>query len=713
LLAGFCLEERASAEHRASVEALFPDTQTARELSFVGRLLGPASRDWEGARSFQIRGRPERDPSNASATYVIRLRIRMPTKAAPTSLDELATGDLIRVWCRLRRSRFRGVHALGSVKSVRLVEVLERTDRNGPIDAIRRTAAARLRVMLGEDRAAGALAAAMLLGDRAGLDPEQRRMLRDAGLLHLVAISGLHVGLLAFALHWGLGRLRLNRWTRLLVILCLLVGFTEGVGARSSVVRAAVGCAALLFGRCLGREGEPLNGLALIAAVLVAYRPAYLHDPGFQLTFLATAGILAFAAPLARALPLGGPLAGSLAVSLSAYLVTAPAVAFHFRWLAPVGLISNVLALPLCAGVLLSGYAALLLFGLPVVGELSAWIASRAVHALLEVGTLAAGWDRGAFCVASPSPLLIGGYYLLLAVTAIAGRPAALGGSRAAARGLLSLALAWFHLGAAPTGGGGRLEAAVIDVGQGLAVTLQGPRGTTVLVDAGGSADRRFDPGERIVVPYLVDTAGPRLAALIVTHDHVDHIGGAFAVLRELEVGELWLAPGIRHSPRMTALAELAQDRGTAVAVARAGVVLDLDGIPLRILAPAGGSAAHGNDRSVVVLAGRAPSRLLVPGDLEDPGEQALLASGLALRAEALVLAHHGSRHGSSLRFLRRVGPDWALVSAGRENPFGHPHPEVVERLEFLDVPLLRTDELGSIRLRSVGHGWQPIGSEP
>ena len=182
-------------------------------------------------------------------------------------------------------------------------------------------------------------------------------------------------------------------------------------------------------------------------------------------------------------------------------------------------------------------------------------------------------------------------------------------------------------------------------------------------------------------------------------------------MLRELEVGELWLAPGIRRSARMTALAELARERGTAVALARAGVVADLDGIPLRILAPARGSAAHGNDRSVVVLVGSAPSRLLVPGDLEDPGEEALLASGLALRAEALVLTHHGSRHGSSLRFLRRVGPDWALVSAGRRNPFGHPHREVLERLELLGVPLLRTDELGSLRLRSVSEGWQPIGA--
>ena len=640
-------------------------------------------------------------------------------------MDGLLTADLVRVWCRLRRPRARsvpgrrepsralrsrGLHAVGSVKSDRLVEVLSRADGVGPIDRIRRAVQARLDDVLRDDRAARALAGAMLLGDRGGLDPEQRRLLRDAGLLHLVAISGLHVGLLIVTLHCGLGRIRLDRWVRLILVLFLLVGFTAGVGSRSSIVRAAIGSGALLFGRCLGREGDPLNGLALLAAALVAYRPASLHDPGFQLTFLATAGILALTGPIARALPFGGPLAGSLAVSLSAYLVTAPVVAFHFRWVAPVGLLSNLLALPLCAGVLLSGYAAVLLFRVPLVGDLTAWIARGAVHGLLGVAALAAEWDRGAFCVATPPALLLGAYYALLAVAAFSAQHSGLRVCRAATRGLLSLALAWFHLGAPPGAREGRLEAALIDVGQGLALTLQGPNGTHLLVDAGGSADRRFDPGERIVVPYVVDTAGLRLAAMIVTHDHVDHIGGAFAVLRELEVGELWLPPGIRHSARMSALAELARERGTAVGLAQAGVVADLDGIPLRILAPARGAAARGNDRSVVVLAGSAPSRLLLPGDLEDPGEEALLASEAALRAEALVLTHHGSRHGSSLHFLQRVRPDWALVSAGRGNPFGHPHREVVERLEFLRVPLLRTAELGSICLRSVSDGWQPIG---
>ena len=223
-----------------------------------------------------------------------------------------------------------------------------------------------------------------------------------------------------------------RRWMRLLVVVGLLVGFTAGVGSRSSVVRAAIGGGALLFGRCLGREGDPLNGLAVIAAALVAYRPAALHDPGFQLTFLATAGILALAGPIARALPLGGPLAGSLAVSVSAYLVTAPVVAFHFRWVAPVGLLSNLVAVPLCAGVLLSGYAAVLLFRVALVGDLAAWIARQAVHGLLGVGALAAEWDRGAFCVATPPPLLLAAYYTLLAVAAFSAQRSGLRVCRAA-----------------------------------------------------------------------------------------------------------------------------------------------------------------------------------------------------------------------------------------------------------------------------------------
>jgi competence protein ComEC len=235
-----------------------------------------------------------------------------------------------------------------------------------------------------------------------------------------------------------------------------------------------------------------------------------------------------------------------------------------------------------------------------------------------------------------------------------------------------------------------------------------------LLVDAGGRRRAGFDPGERVVVPHLLARGGRRVEALILTHGHVDHAGGAFALLRDLEVGELWVGPGYHRSRRLLALVETARERGTALVLAEAGVRTQIAELPLRVVAPSREAAAYAeNDASVVVILGRAPRRLLVPGDLEREGELALARSAGDLRSELLVVSHHGSRHGSTQAFLARVQPRWALVSAGRRNAFGHPHGEVVRRFRSMGVPLLRTDVLGPVKMRGSATGWIPGGGSP
>ena len=719
---GWALERRDAAAWRARSHGLLPHDGVAREMHFIGSLAEPVERDAEGERLLRLDGAPQGSASTAS----LRLRVRASPSEPTAELDRLETGEVVRVWCRVRRPhglrnpgsedprrslRGRGLDAVGSIKSARLVE-RSAQGSGGPrrwAGRARRFARVRLDRALGEEGPTRALAGAMLLGDRAGLSPELFSRLRRAGLAHLVAISGLHVGLLLGMAHELLRRAGAGPGARLCVLTLLLCGFVLLVGARSPVQRAALGGAAVLVGRSLGREGDGLNGLALLAAGLAALEPASIGDPGFQLTFLATAGILLGARELASRLPGPRLLAASFAVSGSAYLATAPVVATHFAFLAPVGLLSNLAAVPLCGLILLGGYGTILLSSWPLAGPLAEWTLGRATEALLALADAAGAIDGGAFHVPPPGPGLLVAYYALL-LLGVVSRPRTT--SARWAGGAFGLALIWIHLGPAPAPAGGGAEVAVIDVGQGLAVAVRGPDGGLLLVDAGGSGTGRFDPGERVVVPYLRGWAGGRLEALIVTHDHADHAGGAFAVLEGLEVGELWLAPGSLGRPRLRRLADLAVERGTAVVLVEAGRGDRVAGLPVRILAPhRRGSALPSNDRSVVVRIGSEPLRLLIPGDLERAGERALLGSGAPLEAEALVLSHHGSRSGSAIEFLERVRPRWAIVSAGRGNPFGHPHPEVLERLGALGIPLLRTDRQGLIRLRSGPRGWLPTGS--
>ena len=698
-----------------------PSEGSAVELHFEGRVLRTPEATWEGERLLLVRGRPERLVPGVP-DVVVRLRVRRSPPDAAARLDGLSHGDRVRAWCRLRRPtargnpgaadplralRARGLDLYGSVKSARLVELLE-SGPPGPlraIDRIKRAARRRLDLAFGGEPAVRGVLGAMLLGDRAGLDPRLMPLFRDSGLMHLLAISGLHVGVATLLVIGALRRVRLPPpfvWLIAGLLFCFLALL---VGARPPVVRATLASGLLLAGRAVGRDGDPLNALAVVAAVLVASNPWLLWSAAFQLSFLATAGILSVSPSVCRGLPLGRPLRVSLSISVGAYLATAPAAARCLGRLAPVSVLSNLAAVPLCAGILLSGAGAVLLSDVPLLGAALRGSARLLVHGLLAVGSAVASHESGAFAVARPGPLLVGGYLLLLAAWALAT-------DSPKARRVLGLGLAaclvLLHIGPPPPGPPARPEVAVLDVGQGQAIVLRGPAGGFLLVDAASSSGGRFDLGERVVAPALRHLGCRRLAVLALTHEHDDHAGGAGAILRQFEVGEVWIAAGSHRSPRVRRLADRARERGAAIVLIERGRRWSREGIEFEFLHPDRGDLSLSvNDRSSVVVVGRAPARLLIPGDLALEGERRNLARHPAkLEAEALIVGHHGSRQSTGAAWLEAVRPAVAVISAGSGNRFGHPDPTVLDRLGRRGTRVFRTDRHGMVRLSAGPDGW-------
>jgi competence protein ComEC len=239
----------------------------------------------------------------------------------------------------------------------------------------------------------------------------------------------------------------------------------------------------------------------------------------------------------------------------------------------------------------------------------------------------------------------------------------------------------------------------VLDVGQGSSALLESPEGRRILIDAGGFAGSTFDVGERVVSRALLTMGIRRLDAVVVSHADVDHAGGLPAVLKTFPGSELWIAPGARGAARVRSIVSLALERGRALRLLVPGGRFrfgDLDVEPLH--PPPGWRASGSNDHSLVLRVAAGGDALVLPGDIGRAAE-ARLAPSIG-PARALLVPHHGSRTSSTPSFLSALRSEWALISCGRRNRYGHPAPDVAARLKASGAEVLRTDLLGALRLR-------------
>lgn len=607
--------------------------------------------------------------------------------------------------------RRRGIRAALTVKSMSQVEVLRQGRR--PLNWIRSRIIAAIDAhvafgrhpssesaafeVVADDRAAAVLKA-MLVDDRGGLDGELVRVLAVAGIIHVLAISGLHVGVLAAFVHVVGRLLGLGERSRLIVALVSAWVYVGVAGAPIPAVRAAILLSMVALARILRRDGSAIDSLLLALLVMVVLEPGGIADAGFQLTFAAVAGIILFAPvvpPTLRPRWLWLGLAASVGAELGIWVVSI----FHFGRIAPWGIALNLVAIPV-SGLLV------------VVGLLLPWLALVSGAAADVVGaTLRLGVDLlmavaepgaafGSIRVATP-PAWLAALTVLAMLATRCPLP-----RRRWLRSLPAVLLAcslFVPPTREPLDGGLRIHA--IDVGQGDAILVELGDRRAMLVDAGGTIrPGNFDVGDRVVVPYLLWLGRREIEVVALTHAHPDHSRGVAAVLRDLDVGALWLGDDPVGDPLVADLRRLAARRGIGVVAARRG--LRVPGVEV-LHPPAGLSpvTAIANSRSLVMrIRGRGGSALLT-GDIHADAEQELTATRLPLAVDILKVAHHGSQTSSTEAFLAAAAPRVALVSCGYDNRFQHPSPAVEERLRRVGSRLLRTDLDGTITVTLMADG--------
>jgi competence protein ComEC len=578
------------------------------------------------------------------------------------------------------------------------------------------------------------MAEALVLAQKEGLSPTIKESFARAGTAHLLAISGFHVGVVAGLLLLAGGWLGLAHSTRFLVGSLGVWGYVLFIGLPDAALRAALFLTLFSLGRLRRRSVAPQGALASAFLLFLLLDPGALLRPGFQLSFAGALGLLAWARPLSRRLSKVGPfrvppaLSTGVAAGVSATLATLPLVVWHFGRVSLVGIPVTLLAAPLVTlaipGILLSLLASL---PSPALGsflaqgvELDLWLFARMVEWAGDL-PFASVW------VSRPG-LVAGVVGVGVASLALRFRPRP--GSRMTFLAVGALAGLILWPAADLVMGRGTVELVVLDVGQGDALLLRSPLGRWILVDAGPRTDG-YDAGARAVLPYLRRRGAGALELLVLTHPDMDHVGGAGAILGEHPVGGV-VDPGVAAGTEafLDAL-EGARGMGVPWRVGEAGDSLELDGVALRILWPPGAEARAdpgtrefmeaveaedgANALSLVLELRYGDFSALLTGDAPAAVEEALLPRILSPRIQVLKVGHHGSRTSTSPQLLERISPEVALVSVGGRNRYGHPHLEILRRLEAGGVGVFRTDRLGTLTLRAGKDGrfevrgeWEP-----
>ena len=543
---------------------------------------------------------------------------------------------------------------------------------------------------------------ALLIGDKAELyaDIDLSRDLSHAGLSHIVAVSGMHVSFLVGMIMLFCGARRAFVFGLPIVLIFMLM-----TGMTPSVVRAGVLYIALLTAPKFGREQDSITTLLLSLAAVLLHTPAAIHSVSLQLSYSAMAGILLLTPSMQKAgyelsrrciknRRLRKPVRAVwdiAGMSIGATAFSTPFAVYHFGYIPLYSILANILTNFVVSAVFCLGYAACILGAvLPFAGKLLAY---PAAWGLRYICLCAKGVSQLPGSVLYTENIL---YLLWLALVYLLFISAWLMKGKGSFRPVFPLCLAVISLCAVRVAVFNAAEdlsprVTVLDVGQGQSiVVLAGD--SAVVVDCGGNS--MDDPGE-IAAEYLLSKEITELDALVLTHLHDDHAGGAVKLMSLMDVDKLILAEGIADEDELRdEILAAASHYGTEICYIEEDSLLKAGDIELNIIAPL--SAGSANESGLIVHGGVGDFDVLITGDVGTSTEKELVETKALDSTELYIVGHHGSRGSTSLRLMETIRPDYAAISVGHNN-YGHPTDEAIGRALGFGAQLYRTDRHGNI----------------
>ncbi len=701
-----------------------------------GRLYLEAQRVWQDGQSQPATGkvlitvRHLQDPWQYGDVMKLPLKLRIPRNfQTPGSFDY--EGYLAR----------RDIYLSAFVWDAKKIKKVELADREGTwlrhrIEHVRRTVGGFFDEQLSAKSAA--ILRALIIGDKSRLDPGLRDSFTRVGVAHVLAISGLHIGLVATLAYgawwWLLARSQyvLLMWSvpklAALFTLPVVLLYAGLAGGSVSTLRAVIMVAVFLTALLLDQKEEVFRSLALAALSVSLIWPGAVFDVSFQLSFVAVLAIFlglhrfrawwdnrdetraVHLSPWRRRLRRWAILYGL--VSLSATVGTLPLVATYFHTVPLVGFAANLLVVPFLgsAAVVLGLVATALVFLHMGAATLVVWCAGAVVSLGVWMVEAIAVLPFAAVHFVTPTLFELILFYTLCVSLLFFSHFQPPWLRRVFFSCLFSLVLCdslywitqrYFHT---------ELRVSFLDVGQGDAAVVEFPGSHVMVIDGGGFLSQTFDSGRAIVAPFLWQKKIGQVDTLVLSHPNLDHYGGLEFLAEHLGVTSFWFNADKRSkSQRFKRLMTTLERNGVEIRPLCSGSQdQKINSVRIQILhPPCSQTGLDTNDASLVLRLSHGEVDILFSGDVETAGERILLSTSAQLASEILKVPHHGSRSSSTLPFLEAVSPQVAIASLGHHNRFRFPAPKVVDRYERQGVALLRTDQAGTITVLSDGKSYR------
>lgn len=633
----------------------------------------------------------------------------------------------------------RNIYLTGTIQSPLLINKIEPHTRGDyfsrffyAFERTRNTVSLFLSSSLSEEHAS--LYQALLLGDKSRISPELLDGFRKSGVMHILAISGMHMallGFLLFSIFYFTARLsstlilavNVKKMSLLLCIVPLFL-YTLMAGSNTPVVRSFTMSLIFILAFCFNRTKSHLTILSVAALVLLVANPLVLKTASFQLSFAAVASIVLITPKLLHYLPslqhsatprrimitLAMRCIQLAAVTISATVGTIPLLIYHFNQLSSVTLIANLVVEPLiCLWALPSGFiGVILIFIFPYLADTVFHFGTYSLDIVTDFTLYLSSLTLSTIWVPDIPIVLILIYYgaLLLLIADTSHR------FRIFALPLLTISLA---LSVAPVTGITNSfrhthSVSFIDVGQGSSTLIQLSGGRTIVVDGGATTTPGFDCGERIIAPYLWSRGIGHIDDIVLTHDDADHYNGISALLERFRPSRLWIPEFQSEKPGYNALISKARRRGVKIVTPQQGIFISSEHATLSRIKtnqssmksnfPLDQVRYDNNDKSLIVSLRTRDFSILLPGDISSDKERSLIQTDSRLEHDILLSPHHGSSTSNSPGFLTAVNPRYLIVSAGKSGKSLFPSSQTRKSADSMGIELLTTNRDGTIIVR-------------